>query len=125
MVRLPFEKGDLYITDEVIAIIAKSAIKEIDGLNRTTSRVKDQLFNIVSRTGGTRGISIMNNTHGVTIQLKVSIGYGMNIQTLCYNLQKAVKEQVELLTGIKVNAVNVCVETISIMEKNKKNLINK
>ncbi|MFP3513191.1 Asp23/Gls24 family envelope stress response protein [Peribacillus sp. SIMBA_075] len=46
--------------------------------------------------------------------MRVSVQYGAPIHQVCHTLQEKVKESVEALTGLFVEAVNVRVETIEI-----------
>lgn len=105
-------KGQLYIADEVIAMITNMAISEVEGFYGTVSRFKDRLIRLVSKNASKKGIMIQKEPYGLIIKVQVSVVYGMEIHELCYRLQKTIKEQVERLTGIPVKEINVCIDEI-------------
>jgi uncharacterized alkaline shock family protein YloU len=66
---------------------------------------------------GTPGISVDLREGSVDIDITMSIVFGSNVPTLAEACRKAVIEQVEGTTGLKVRAVNVLVNDVVFPEE--------
>ncbi|WLR52204.1 Asp23/Gls24 family envelope stress response protein [Bacillus tianshenii] len=110
MVSKWLERGELTISDEVIAVIAALTAQEIDGVASFVSDIRDDFSRVVNKRGGKRGVFVETNEENETVlTMKVAVDYGVKIAEVCHNVQRAVKEEVEMMTGISVKEVNVSV----------------
>ena len=66
---------------------------------------------------GTPGISVDLREGSVDIDITMSIVFGANVPTIAEICRKAVTEQVEGTTGLKVRAVNVLVTDVIFPEE--------
>jgi uncharacterized alkaline shock family protein YloU len=64
--------------------------------------------------GGAKGIQVAVLDGQVNIGIRVSVKYGAPIHRACHALQERVKESVEEITGLFVEAVDVYVEAVDI-----------
>lgn len=105
--------GQIIINNDVIAIIAHETAKKMPGVVEMQGSWGDDLAGIIGKKSKDKGIRVeKENEEVLTIDLKVVLEYGIRIPEVCVQLQAAVKEAVEEMTGKQVYAVNVVVQGI-------------
>lgn len=104
--------GEIRVADQVIAVIAGVAAEEVLEVSVRSGGLYQDLAKKMG--GGSKGISVSMAEDKVTIDMRVSVRYGAPIHHVCHTLQEKVKEAVETLTGLLVEAINVRVETIEL-----------
>ena len=105
--------GQISINNNVVAIIAHETAKKVPGVVELQGSLADDLAGIIGKKSKDKGIRIEKESEELlTIDLTVVLEYGVNIPDICVQLQAAVKEAVENMTGQKVYAVNVVVQGI-------------
>ncbi|WBW95327.1 Asp23/Gls24 family envelope stress response protein [Oceanirhabdus sp. W0125-5] len=111
------EKGTVKISDDVIGVIANLAINDVNGIVGITSGIVEGFTNMFSKKNLHKGIKISFEENKASIDLNIVVEYGVKIQDVCHEAQKAVKTQVETMTGIDVEAVNIYVHDVVIPKK--------
>jgi len=107
------EYGQIRINDNVVAIIAHETAKKVPGVVELQGSLADDLAGMIGKKSKDRGIRIeKENEELITIDLTVVLEYGVKIPDICVQLQSAVKDAVEDMTGQQVYAVNVVVQGI-------------
>ena len=105
--------GHISINNNVIAIIAHETAKKMPGVVELQGSLADDLAGIMGKKSKDKGIRVeKENEELLTIDLAVVLEYGVRIPDICVQLQSAVKEAVEDMTGQHVYAVNVVVQGI-------------
>ena len=105
--------GQISINNNVIAIIAHETAKKMPGVVELQGSLADDLAGIIGKKSKDKGIRVeKENEELLTIDLAVVLEYGIKIPDICVQLQSAVKEAVEEMTGQQVYAVNVVVQGI-------------
>lgn len=105
--------GKISINNNVIAIIAHETAKKMPGVVELQGSLADDLAGIIGKKSKDKGIRVeKENEELLTIDLTVVLEYGVRIPEVCVQLQAAVKESVEEMTGQQVYAVNVVVQGI-------------
>jgi len=106
--------GGVSISDSVVAKIAQKAISGIDGIHALggSSRPLGGLLG----DKGTPGIGVDLREGSVDVDLTMSILFGASVPDIAEACRKAVSEQVEATTGLKVRAVNVLVTDVVFTE---------
>jgi uncharacterized alkaline shock family protein YloU len=61
----------------------------------------------------TKGIKVEVGTEEAAVDISVSIKYGFKIKEVCENIQLAVKNAIETMTGLKVIEINVFVQSVT------------
>lgn len=112
------EYGQISINNDVVAIIAHETAKKVPGVVELKGTASDGLAGIIGRKDKAIRIE-KENEELLTIDLTVVLAYGVNIPEICVQLQAAVKEAVERMTGQKVFAVNIVVQGIRNLEEKK------
>ncbi len=105
--------GKISINNNVIAIIAHETAKKVPGVVELQGSLADDLAGIIGKKSKDKGIRIEKESEELlTIDLAVVLEFGVRIPDICVQLQSAVKEAVEDMTGQQVFAVNVVVQGI-------------
>ncbi len=111
------DKGTLIISEEVLSSITINAAKDVDGVASFSNRPVDVVSTI--KKGSLKVMSpvrILPDGENMNISLYINILPNKAIKTVAVNVQKAVKEAIENMTGKEVSKVNVIIAGIDFME---------
>jgi uncharacterized alkaline shock family protein YloU len=108
------KNSNIKISDEVIETIASVAISEIDGVSGTGSGFVDGITKRLTRKPSTSGIRATVGPENVSVDINAVVKYGVRIPEVAWNIQDAVKKEIELMTGLVVEKVNVRIVGIDI-----------
>jgi len=116
-IQLSMESGKVYISDDVVAIIAGSAALDCYGLIGMASRkqLKDGIAELLGRENLTRGVEIRKVNDQVQIDLYIIVSYGTKISEVAHNIQVKVKYVLNEIVGIHVDVVNVFVQGVRVI----------
>lgn len=106
----------LVISEEVIASIAMSAAEDIKGVSSFATRPAD--VQTVFKVGGKslKHVKVTTVDNEIKLHLFINIANNAKIPIVCSNLQRAVKDAVQAMTGRVVTKVNVSVAGIDFNE---------
>ena len=104
--------GQVKISNDVIVTIAGLAALEVEGVDTITSLTDKLLKN--------NGVKIQIEDGKVTLDVVITVEYGMAIPEVSLKVQENVKNTVETMTGLEVSQVNIQVQEISFKKENKK-----
>lgn len=112
MIQQMLKRGTLSMTDEVFTIIAAMVLSDMEGngIQSVSSRITDEFIRLIGKKSSQKGIDIKKEKNGIILTVKISIQYGLSILDITHKLQKYIKQEIELLTGVEVIAVNVLIE---------------
>jgi len=109
------ERGSIAVSDEVIRSIIHICSQDVPGVACVS---EDSLINgaikMLRSTDFPKGIRIMNSEDGEKKKVDVSIQveYGVAIPGVTGELQKEIKDQVERITGIPIEEINIHVDGV-------------
>ena len=107
------ELGKVEINNESVAIIAGLAAMESYGIvGMAAQNTAEGFFELLKLENLSRGIKVIDEADGVSIDLHVVLQYGVRISTVAENIIENVKFSVEGYTGLQVSDINVFVEGI-------------
>ncbi len=109
--------GEVHIADEVIAVIAGIATMEVDGVASMAGSTRDLQKEIISKLGMkvlSKGVSIRVEDGKVNADISVILYYGRNIPEVTKAIQDKVSSEIENMTGMTVEAVNVDVVDVNL-----------
>ena len=101
------EKGNINISEEVIAIIAASAAIEVEGVHGLFISHSKELTSVNGRRGLSKGVKLIIDGNDVSIDVQIYAEMGFSVNEVGAEVQKAVITAVESAVGIKVSDVNV------------------
>lgn len=107
------ELGNIIIDDNVIANIAGISAMESYGIVGMASKnATDGIFELLRFENLSKGIKVNTEDNQINIELHVILEYGVKISTVCENIIERVKYNVEDLTGLTVDNIEISVEGI-------------
>ncbi len=109
--------GDLVISHEVVSSIAINAAKDVDGVSSFYNGPVDVVSTI--KQGSLKVMSpvrIMQDGDDFSISIYINTAPGKKFQTVATQVQHAVKDSVQNMTGKLVSKVNVIVAGIDFDE---------
>ncbi len=113
--------GVVKISEEVVGVIAGISASEIEGIVGLQPTLTGGITQVVTgKRNVTKGVKVTVGEQDAIIDMTVGIIYGYKIPETVEKAQKAVREQVETITGLKVSAVNITVSNIHLKEKETK-----
>ena len=99
------EHGDVYISEEVLEMIAGAAALDVEGVSGLAGgTVGEQML---WRKKLSKGITILWESDNITIDVAIQIKYGSIILDVAKKVQEAIITNVEATSGMHVAAVNV------------------
>jgi uncharacterized alkaline shock family protein YloU len=105
--------GRISINNNVIAIIAHETARKVPGVVELQGSLADDLAGMIGKKSKDKGIRVEKESEELlTIDLTVVLEFGVRIPDICVQLQAAVKEAVEEMTGQQVYAMNIVVQGI-------------
>jgi len=109
------ELGTIRISNDCLAKLAGHVATNCYGVVGMAVRSsKDGLAKLLKRETMSKGVKVKTTESTATIDIYIMVEYGVNIGTIAESIKTSVKYQIELLTGLLVNAVNVHVEGIRV-----------
>ena len=108
------EVGNIRISTDVIATIAGMAATEINGVRCMYSSFAGGIAEMFgSKKSAGKGVKVEMDDSAVVIDLYIVVDYGVRIPELAWEIQENVKNNVETMTGMSVDKVNIHVEGVS------------
>ncbi|MFZ7132055.1 MAG: Asp23/Gls24 family envelope stress response protein [Eubacteriales bacterium] len=114
-VKIYNEFGYINISENVIANIAGLAAMKCYGLvGMASKKGADGFVELLKREHLSKGVKITQKDNNVTVELYVIVEFGVKISVVAENIIERVKYNVENQTGIKVEKINVIVESVRV-----------
>lgn len=104
--------GKIVFAEDVVATIATLATAEVDGVYGMSGTAFEGIGEKLGKKNYTKGIKVEVGTVECAVDMSIIVRYGFRIQEVCRNVQTAVKNAIETMTGLKVVQVNIAVNSI-------------
>ncbi|MCH3923050.1 Asp23/Gls24 family envelope stress response protein [Limosilactobacillus sp.] len=111
--------GTIQIAPRVLEIIAGIAASEVEGVSKMYGSFASSVSELLGRSDFRRGVKIVNNNDDLTIDVDVYVEYGVSVPKVAELIQKRIKQQVALMTSLKVTEVNVHVKGVVAAEQDQ------
>ena len=102
--------GTIQISPRVLEIIAGIAASEIDGVSKMYGSFANSVSELLGRSDRRRGVKLSSNDE--KLSLDVDVEYGVSVPKVAAMIQDKVKQQIALMTDLKVKEVNVHIKGI-------------
>lgn len=103
--------GDIKINNEVVSTVASLAAVEVDGIVSLAG--KTSLAEMWGQKDLTKGVSVeIGKDNTAVVHIEANVEYGIEIYKCAHQVQQAVKNAVERMTGLRVLRVNVTIRGI-------------
>ena len=117
------EIGNIKISVDVVSTIAGIAASQTKGVAEMYSSFAG---GIAEKFGGnknpSKGVKVDMTAESVRIDLYIVVEYGVRIPELAWEIQESVKDNVETMTGLEVEKVNIHIEGVSFASEEKEEL---
>lgn len=111
------DMGLIQIDKGVIARYAGSAAVECVGVVGMASvNVKDGMIRLLNKDNLGHGVSVNMHDGKLRIGLHIIVAYGVSIRVVAHNLIDNVRYKIEEYTGLKVENVQVYVESVRVVD---------
>lgn len=108
------ETSSVRIAPDVVATIAGVSASEIKGVAGMCSTFAGGIAEILgARKNATKGIKVEIKDKTTIIDMYIIVEYGVRIPELAWEIQENVKNNVETMTGLTVEKVNIHIDGIS------------
>ena len=118
MIKKTTDLGDINLSLDVVANITGGAATECYGVVGMASQkiMKDGFYAILGRDNYSKGIVVEDGDTGTIVNVYIILGYGVKISEVVYEVQKKIKYVLERTLDIDIEAVNVFVQSIRVMD---------
>ena len=106
------EKGDISISEDVVALMVSAAISEIEGVSGLSNPTSTDLAERFGLKNAARGIRISSGGDVITVDVAIMVRYGYGVTVTAKKIQEQAAASVESMTGLAVR-VNVHVTGIA------------
>lgn len=106
------EKGNVNISEEVVAVIAAAAVAEVDGVAGFSSAIGSELTEFLGKKSISKGIKIQFGEEQIQVDTIITVRFGYNITDVAQRVQEAVGSAIEAMTAIKP-VVNVHISGVA------------
>ena len=111
------EDGQITYATEVISTIVSVATTEVEGISGIAGG--GAISGIIGRGKAPRGVKVDVNGNKVSVDISVSVDYGIPIQKVGRNCQENVRKSIETMTGLTVEKVDLHVVSVSFEKENQ------
>ena len=111
--------GTISFSNEVISTIVGLAAAEIDGVASMSGGIVDGITEFMGKKNISKGIKVEVGKEEVAVDIAIIVKYGCKITDVCKNIQQAIINAVETMTGLKVVEINISVVGIDVKDDKK------
>ncbi len=110
--------GEIKINHSVVASIVRLAALEIEGVSAVGGSFVDGIAEIFSKKESDRGVRVSEDEHGYyVIEIRLLMEFGAELAKTAYNVQVAVRDRLNQMTGKQVSRVNVVIDGVKVPEE--------
>ena len=99
--------GQVQIADEVIAVIAGLAATEVEGVQKMSGNITNEIVSKLGMKNLSKGVKVSIDGEKVDVVLNLILKYGVSIPKTSREVQEKVKGAIETMTGRTVGEVNI------------------
>lgn len=117
-IHIQTKDGSIDFKTDVIATVVGTAVTDNYGVVGMASKnqIKDNLNAILNKENYSRGVVVTQNGNTVSVDVYIFVNYGTKISEICRNVQQRVSYELNHLLGVQVDAVNVYVQGVRVVE---------
>ncbi len=108
--------GNVKISEEVVSTIAGLAASEVKGVSSMSAGLTGGIYDLIGKKNPSKGVKIEMKEEGVFLDLYLVVEYGAKIPDVALEVQQAVKNSVETMTGLTASKIDIHIQGVK-MEK--------
>ena len=94
----PQDKGSINISEDAIAVMARAAVGEVDGVSCLVSGVGSEVAERIGMKNAARGVKVRLDGDSVVIDVVINVKYGRNVVSVAKNVQESILSAVQSMT---------------------------
>lgn len=107
-------KDENWFSDDVIAICAINATLRVKGVSELYGGIQNAISeNLLGKELASKGIKVEQIDEGIHLDVYVIVEYGAKIPETAWDIQEAVKREVETMVDKEVLGVNIHVKGVA------------
>lgn len=107
-------KGDYQVAGQALEVIVGMAASKVEGVAGLYGGVAETLGDFLGKKKlSTRGIKISGSPSKLEVALHLVVDFGYVFNEVGEKVQKAVREALESMTGLKVESVDVLIKSVN------------
>ncbi|MBQ1220810.1 MAG: Asp23/Gls24 family envelope stress response protein [Peptococcaceae bacterium] len=112
--------GSIHISEEAVATIVRMAADRVEGIAHAPTSMASGFTEKLGKKNPAKGVKVELEAHEVQIALYIYVDYGVKIPKLAMELQKEVRQSVQMMTGLTVKEVNIYVQGVSFEKEHER-----
>lgn len=108
--------GEVKIAADVVATIAGIAASEVDGVKSLVGNLTNEFIGKLGVKNLSKGVKVTMEEDSVCVDMNLNMKYGYSIPEVTAQVQERVSQQIEMMTGLMVPAVNVRIADVSLAD---------
>ncbi len=113
------EKGNINISEDVIASMVSAAISEVEGVSGLSNTVGSDILDFIGKRTLNKGVKVSFDNDMITVDVLIVVSFGSVITEVAKNVQLAVSNALESMAGFSP-IVNVHVSGVSFKGNSEK-----
>lgn len=107
-VSYPQAHGNVLISEDVIAAIVANAVTDVTGVVSLSTKPGADIVEFIGVKNWGKGIKVsVSSENEVSLDVNIIVSYGQSVVSVAKDVQKAISNAVEELTGVTIATVNV------------------
>ncbi|MFZ2353662.1 Asp23/Gls24 family envelope stress response protein [Paucilactobacillus nenjiangensis] len=102
--------GSIEIAPSVLETVAGIAASQVDGVSKMHGSITSNVTELLGRPDHARGVKLSRDEDELVVDVDVYLEYGVPVPRTALEIQDKVKQQVSLMTDLKIQEVNVHIE---------------
>ena len=112
--------GSIHISEEAVATIVRMAADQVEGIAHAPHSMASGFTEKLGKKNPAKGVKVELEENSAKIALYIYVDYGVKIPKLAMELQKEIRQSVQMMTGLQVKEVNIYVQGISFEKENER-----
>lgn len=105
--------GSINISDDVVAMMVKTAVKEVDNVAALANTAGPAVTELLGKKSVSKGIKVQFDEQAILIDVAILVKYGANVVNVAKAVQENVTNAVQSMTGLEQVTVNVHVSGVA------------
>lgn len=106
------DSNQIKISSDVVASIANLAANKVEGVVAIADTLAGGMAQRLGMKNDVKGTKVECTNEECSVEVPVTLAYGVNFVSVCQEVQKNVKKSIEMMTGLRVTRIDVLVSGI-------------
>ncbi|WP_078381023.1 Asp23/Gls24 family envelope stress response protein [Sutcliffiella halmapala] len=108
------KRGQVDISTLLLQTITSICVSDVEGIRQIPPRLLGKVYSLFNQEQRHAAIIQIEQENIVTVDVFIAVEFNVSIPTTCETLQELIKQEIEVITGYDVKAVNIYVDAVLI-----------